>query len=51
MMQLTKYVVLEVRSRIARPLAYASRSDQSRDGEGAFFAEYERVLMKRCTKL
>jgi len=39
----------EVRSRIARPLAYARGSDQSRDREGAFFAEYERALMKRCT--
>ena len=24
-------------------------SEQSRDREGAFFAEYEGVLMKRCT--
>ena len=45
---LTKCVVLEFRSRIARSLAHARGSDRSRDREGAIFAEYENILMKQC---
>jgi hypothetical protein len=41
-------VVSEVRSHIAKPLANARGLDRSRDREGAIFAEYESILMKRC---
>jgi hypothetical protein len=47
---LTKCVVFEFRSRIARSLAYARGSDRSRGREGAIFAEYESVLTRQCTK-
>jgi hypothetical protein len=44
-----KYLVSEVRLRIARSLANARGSDQSRDRKGAIAVEYKSVFAKGCT--
>src|ERR1022692_5219513 len=44
-----KFIYLQLLT-YPRPLANARGSDPSRDREGAIFAEYESVFMKRCTK-
>jgi hypothetical protein len=43
------YVDSEVRSCIARSLADARGSDQSRDRKGAIAGEYKSVFAKGCT--